>query len=428
MFYLYTSNLIVLNSKETIDDSGKTDGKYQLIHSTSISQNANNPSNWSTEYSRSSSISSSSNFYPISLEDTDQDNESDTGVMISEYVSEDDLKAEVSNLDHPNAGQGSSRIGKNNNPCSAVSSSSSRPSWLEREMSERKRSQSQEQKSREQKLQSQELQQNYQNSPEMQEKRPSSRSGGVNQELKNLRRKTQEIIVTKQKAPARPIGYMQTRPEVLIPAASKTASTMSQSYPGSSISGSRSAISGGSDTEDDVLISDFEDKEKTPMAGGSGSTNNLLLSTNLTQYRQFVQERPPPAVAMARQGRRPSWEERVERLPTQPPRPASRGPGGTRRKTQEIILSQPPRPASRAAGGGSSAYFDDLGGRRGYELSRSPSETSTTSTIMSDMSSVSSRDRQSNNPKNTDPYKAGKCPHCYIHSWLPHSPQCPRKK
>ena len=161
---------------------------------------------------------------------------------------------------------------------------------------------------------------------------------------------------------------------------------------------------------------------------GSGSTNNLMLSTNLTQYRQFVQERPPPAVAMARQGRRPSWEERVERLPTQPPRPASRGPGGTRRKTQEIILSQPPRPASRAAGGGSSAYFDDLGGRRGYELSRSPSETSTTSTIMSDMSSVSSRDRQSNNPKNTDPYKAGKCPHCYIHSWLPHSPQCPRKK
>ena len=390
-----------------------------MIHSTSISQNSNNPSNWSTEYSRSSSISSSSNFYPISLEDTDQDNESDTGVMISEYVSEDDLKAEVSNLDHPNAGQGS-RIGNNNpNP---------RPSWLEREMSERKRSQSQEQKSREQKLQSQELQQNYQNSPEMQEKRPSSRSGGVNQELKNLRRKTQEIIVTtKQKAPARPTGYMQTRPEVLIPAASKTASTMSQSYPGSSISGSRSAISGGSDTEDDVLISDFEDKEKTPMAG-SESTNNLMLSTNLTQYRQFVQERPPPAVAMARQGRRPSWEERVERLPTQPPRPASRGPGGSRRKTQEIILSQPPRPASRAAGGGSSAYFDDLGGRRGYELSRSPSETSTTSTIMSDMSSVSSRDRQSNNPKNTDPYKAGKCPHCYIHSWLPHSPQCPRKK
>ena len=331
--------------------------------------------------------------------------------MISEYVSEDDLNTEVSNLDRPNPGQGS-RIGSNN-PSSAVSSS--RPSWLEREMSERKRSQSQEQKSREQKLQSQE-QQNYQNSPEMQEKRPSSR-GGVNKELKDLRRKTQEI---KQQAPARPIGYMQTRPEVLIPAASKTASTMSQSHPGSFISGSRSTISGGSDTEDDVLISDFEDKEKTPMAG-SGSTNNLMLSTNLTQYRQFVQERPPPAVAMARQGRRPSWEERVERLPTQPPRPASRGPGGTRRKTQEIILSQPPRPASRAAGGGSSAYFDDLGGRRGYELSRSPSETSTTSTIMSDMSSVSSRDRQSN-PKNTDPYKAGKCPHCYIHIWLPHSP------
>ena len=382
-----------------------------MIHSTSISQNANNPSNWSTEYSRSSSISSSSNFYPISLEDTDQDQEDNEGILISEYISDDDLKADCLKPD-PNPG-----ISKGINPSSAVSSS--RPSWLEREMSERKRSQSQEQKSREQKLQSQEQQQQkYQNSPEMQEKRPSSRSG-VNQELRNLRRKTQEIIVTKQQAPARPVASDSV--------ASRTRSKMSQSYPGSSISGSRSAISGGSDTEDDVLISDFEDKEKTPMAG-SGSTNNLMLSTNLTQYRQFVQERPPPAVAMARQGRRPSWEERVERLPTQPPRPASRGPGGTRRKTQEIILTQPPRPASRAAGGGSSAYFDDLGGRRGYELSRSPSETSTTSTIMSDMSSVSSRDRQSNNPKNTDPYKAGKCPHCYIHSWLPHSPQCPRKK
>ena len=382
-----------------------------MIHSTSISQNANNPSNWSTEYSRSSSISSSSNFYPISLEDTDdQDQEDNEGVLISEYISDDDLKADFLKPD-PNP-----EISKGINPSSAVVST--RPSWLEREMSERKRSQSQEQKSREQKLQSQEQQQQqYQNSPEMQEKRPSSRVG-VNQELKNLRRKTQEIIVTKQQAPARPVASDSV--------ASRTRSKMSQSYPGSSISGSRSAISGGSDTEDDVLISDFEDKEKTPMAN-SGSTNNIMLSTNLTQYRQFVQERPPPAVAMARQGRRPSWEERVERLPTQPPRPASRGPGGTRRKTQEIILSQPPRPASRAAGGGSSAYFDDLGGRRGYELSRSPSETSTTSTIMSDMSSVSSRDRQST-PKNTDPYKAGKCPHCYIHSWLPHSPQCPRKK
>ena len=151
-----------------------------MIHSTSISQNSNNPSNWSTEYSRSSSISSSSNFYPISLEDTDQDQEDNEGVLISEYISDDDLKTEVSIPDpknrnpenrnpenrNPENRNPENRNPENRNPSNAVSS---RPSWLEREMSERKRSQSQEQKSQEkksQKLQSQELQ--YQNSPEIQ--------------------------------------------------------------------------------------------------------------------------------------------------------------------------------------------------------------------------------------------------------------------
>merc|ERR1719219_1134720 len=188
-----------------------------------------------------------------------------------------------------------------------------------------------------------------QNSPVI--KRPSSRQSS--------RRNTQEIIVVKQQAPARPT--------------SRASSFASASYPGSfSVS--------GTDTEDDVLISDFEDKEKTPMP-------------TITQNRQFVQERPPPTVAMAR--RRPSWEERVERLPYQPPRPASRGPG-SRRSTQEIIVSQPPRPASRASGG----FYE--GSRRGFELSRSPPEISTTSTIMSDMSSVS---RSANEERETTPTK-----------------------
>ena len=248
----------------------------------------------------------------------------------------------------------------------------SSPSWLEKEMSERK-------------------QQAYQNSPVM--KRSSSRQSLTS------RRNTQEIIVVKQQAPARP--------------SSRT--SMSASYPGfqpgpgNSRPGSFSVS--GTDTEEDVLISDFEDKEKTPMP-------------SIIQNRQFVTERPPPAVAMAR--RRPSWEERVERLPYQPPRPASRGPG-SRRRTQEIVVSQPPRPASRASGGGSNYYE---GRRLGYELSRSPSEISTTSTIMSDMSSVSSanyHDRESTPTKNDNSFK-GKCPHCYIHSWLPHSPSCPKKK
>ena len=263
-----------------------------MIQSTSISKNANNPSNWGTDYSRSSSMSSASNFYPISLEnDQNEDTESDTGVRISEYLSDDEIK-EVFKPD----------------PVKEKSRTQSKPSWLEREMTERKQFQNsperkgQFQNSPERKGQSQ---QQFQNSPEVKLKRTSSR-----QELVQglIRRKT-EVNIVKQQAPSRPASRT----------GSSSAAMMSQSYPGSSTSGSRQDISGsrsfisGTDTEDDILaISDFEDKEKTPMP------SNEMLSSNLSQYKQFIQERPPPAVAMAR--RRPSWEERVERLPTQPPR------------------------------------------------------------------------------------------------------------
>ena len=98
--------------------------------------------NWPSEYSRSSSISSGSNFYPVSLDNTEDDDDTDReDVIISEYLEESDKSGHV----HTSLG---------------------RPSWLEREMVERKQAQSQ-------------------GSPE---KRPSSRSSGLS------RKKTQEII------------------------------------------------------------------------------------------------------------------------------------------------------------------------------------------------------------------------------------------
>jgi len=179
------------------------------------------------------------------------------------------------------------------------------------------------------------------------------------------------------------------------------------------------------DTEDEdenIIITEL-DKERTPVAHPRDGP--------LMEYRQSVEERPPPFVAMAR---RPSWEDRVQRQP--PTRPMSRAAGSRPTKAQAPV--QPPRPASRASA--SSAYYEGTRPRGGFELSRSPSATST-STIMSDVSDMSgfSSVSLSSRFQRPDPISAsgrdtgssglkGKCPHCYIHSWLPHSPQCPRKK
>jgi hypothetical protein len=187
------------------------------------------------------------------------------------------------------------------------------------------------------------------------------------------------------------------------------------------------------DDDQPVVITDYySDREQTPvhMPDLQRQPQRPILNTGprLVDYRHVVQERPPPTVSMAR--RRPSWDyerplqpprpaspswqarpayEDHHQRPLQPPRPASRA--GMRTRTQEAVR-QPPRPASRASA--SAAYYE---GRRGHDLSRSPSATST-STMASEMSSTSSKDTG---------FK-GRCPHCYIHSWLPHSPLCPKKK
>ena len=140
------------------------------------------------------------------------------------------------------------------------------------------------------------------------------------------------------------------------------------------------------DDEDSVVITEYEsERERTPMPF----------------MRPLIQERSPPAVAMAV---KTSVSQRPKRSQTQviqtPPRPASRA--GFRSRTQEIIV--PPRPASRASA--SSAYFEGQRIHR-FELSRSLSQSSEIS-----VQSVT---------------KGKKCPHCHIHSWLPHSPNCPKK-
>ena len=106
--------------------------------------------------------------------------------------------------------------------------------------------------------------------------------------------------------------------------------------------------------------------------------------------RLVVQEKPPATVSMVR---RPSIEDR-------------------KRSRAEAM---PPRPASRAST--NSSYYET--GIRNFSLRRSPS-LSSTSTLNSEVHPL--------NKPTTAANLKGKCPHCHIHSWLPHSPHCPRKK
>lgn len=171
-----------------------------------------------------------------------------------------------------------------------------------------------------------------------------------------------------------------------------------------------------------VTITDFseDEGEKTPIYNkGRVNMADVIKATEMASerspYPTYIQERPPPAVAMAR---RPSYEERPFSRP-QPPRPASRAESGARPRTHYYEAPpQPPRPASRAST--SSAAFEFEGQQRRAaakamlqsdyrsELSRSPSGTS---------AAISEATN-----------KLGRCPHCKIHSWLPHSPNCPKKK
>ena len=157
----------------------------------------------------------------------------------------------------------------------------------------------------------------------------------------------------------------------------------------SSISSASYYPSSNVDTEDDedsVVITEYEsERERTPMPF----------------MRPLIQERSPPAVAMAVKTSTSQKRRSQTQVIQTPPRPASRA--GYRSRTQEIIV--PPRPASRASA--SSAYFEGQRIQR-FELSRSPSQSSE---ISVQSSSVRSK----------------KCPHCHIHSWLPHSPNCPKK-
>ena len=156
----------------------------------------------------------------------------------------------------------------------------------------------------------------------------------------------------------------------------------------SSISSASYYPSSNVDTEDDedsVVITEYEsERERTPMPF----------------MRPLIQERSPPAVAMAVKTSTSQKRRSQTQVIQTPPRPASRA--GYRSRTQEIIV--PPRPASRASA--SSAYFEGQRIHR-FELSRSLSQSSEIS-----VQSVT---------------KGKKCPHCHIHSWLPHSPNCPKK-
>ena len=178
-------------------------------------------------------------------------------------------------------------------------------------------------------------------------------------------------------------NFYELRHSTSVPQSAHLTTNWSDQYSRRPSISTESYCSSAIDTEDEeeeepVVITEFmEDRERTPRP-----------PSRLMDYRQVVRERAPPMVSMAR--RDSSWER-----PLQPPRPLSRA--GARSRAAEVV--QPPRPASRAS---TSAQY--------YEISRSPSTVSTSEAAPS-----------------SSPLK-GKCPHCHIHSWLPHSPQCPRRK
>ena len=132
---------------------------------------------------------------------------------------------------------------------------------------------------------------------------------------------------------------------------------------------------------------------------------------------QRTQQQPPRSVSRADMPGFLSYE-----TTPQSQRPASRA--GIRSYENSPQRPQPRRPASRAEVNyprqPSPAPSSDI-----FELSRSPSSTST-ATVLSDTSSIG----QILNPDkiSSSPHKGQKCPHCNIHSWLPHSPNCPKKK
>jgi hypothetical protein len=154
----------------------------------------------------------------------------------------------------------------------------------------------------------------------------------------------------------------------------------------------------------------------------------------------FIQQKPPPAVAMANRRARLEFEpddlyrgpevnprRREELRPIARPasragissyedqRPSSRA--GLRTASYDPPAPQPQRPASRA--GTNSQAFEVYSRPDRFDLgrpSRSPSLTSTTT--MESMASISPNSLK----------KTGRCPHCKIHSWLPHSLGCPKKK
>merc|ERR1712223_151527 len=80
-------------------------------------------------------------------------------------------------------------------------------------------------------------------------------------------------------------------------------------------------------------------------------------------------------------------------------------------RPEQLIRKKPARSPSPSA---SASNYDV------FELSRSPSLTSTATGI--------SEITISSSTNNSPGAKVGKCPHCNIHSWLPHSPNCPKKK
>ncbi len=155
----------------------------------------------------------------------------------------------------------------------------------------------------------------------------------------------------------------------------------------------------------------------------------------------LIREKPPPAVAMANPPQRvqnvgatryPAHKRSINEYEDADPRggpygrPVSPQPYMTPSESRHHVpMPQPKRPASRA---GTNSNANEYGPRitrlsrqapqppLPQEISRSPSLTSTVSSMVSSPEAISASP------------SSGKCPHCKINRWLPHSPSCPNKK
>ena len=153
---------------------------------------------------------------------------------------------------------------------------------------------------------------------------------------------------------------------------------------------SRAGLGRSSDDSTSASPSRYHQPQRPASRAGTSSSSREI------HYNQQQQEQLLPVQVLHPNQLRPVQVVQQEQL-----------------RPEQLIRKKPARSPSPSA---SASNYDV------FELSRSPSLTSTATGI----SEITISSSNNNSPASGS--KVGKCPHCNIHSWLPHSPNCPKKK